>query len=189
MYLRCTLFYFASSFSAEVFTDFALPPVEAAKVGFQTKWGNADVLRDAASKKNKEGIRWFLMNEIDKYGPGWSCLLRIYYWNIVDICWLLSLEIMFKDRIGGCRIWSRFFNWSAIVFQPSDSVTSVVNKDSITQLLQKLGHKGWMALLGYHHDRDFDYVSSGIQKASPASLSYTTWDCSVWRGSMLSLRK
>lgn len=56
MYFCCTPFYFASFVSVEVFTDFALAPMEAAKVGFQTKQGYANVLRDAASKRHK-GVR------------------------------------------------------------------------------------------------------------------------------------
>lgn len=57
MYFCCTPFYFASFVSVEAFTAFALAPVEAAKVGFQTKQGYANVLRDAASKSHKEGVR------------------------------------------------------------------------------------------------------------------------------------
>lgn len=66
MYVCCTPFYFASSVSAKVFTDFSLAPLEAAKVRYQTKQGYANVLRDAASKRHKAGVRWFLMSDTDK---------------------------------------------------------------------------------------------------------------------------
>lgn len=68
MYLWYTLFYFASFISAEVFTDFALDPMKAAKVGFQ-KWEDANILEDAVSKRAEKWVRWFPMNEIDKHGP------------------------------------------------------------------------------------------------------------------------
>lgn len=37
-------------------------------------------------------------------------------------------EIMSKDGIAGCGIWSQFISWGAVVSRPDDSLASVMHK-------------------------------------------------------------
>lgn len=92
----------------------------------------------------------------------------------------LGSEIMSRDGIAGCSIWSRFLSWGAIVFYPVDSLASVENNGSTPQILWVLDVKDGQSFLnvtiiGRLTELQWFFQESG--RSPSASLSSTTWAC------------
>lgn len=159
-YTYRTALYLAASASAEFFADIALAPMEAVKVGIQTKPGWANNLREGWRKlATQEGIRGFYKG----LPPLW--VRQIPYTMMKFAAFERTIEALYKYVVPIPRnectkpvqlavTFSAGYIagvFCALVSHPADTVVSKLNAapgGNVLDILKKLGFMGmWKGLL------------------------------------------